>query len=385
MRGSARGPVAYALMALALAGAWIALQAATVHGGRLSGLFWTGSEAPLPPGVLSNTARVSDPRGYDAQYYRLIAHDPLDGRGVQAFVDNPRLRWRRIGVPGLASIAALGRDAWVEPAYVAIQLGFVFLGAFWSGRLARRFGQSAAWGLAFLALPAVLASLERMTVDLALAALAAGFALYALEGPSWRLWVVLAAAPLVRETGLLLEAAWTAYALLKRERGPAAAGALCALPAVVWWAFVAARTPADGTPWLSEYPYSGLIQRSLSGIVPPASPPGLIIATLLEDAALLGIWAALALAAYIAWKRRWGHVEIAAVACAAFAATLGKLDIWDSAFAAARTMTPLLLMLAVIALRDRRALFALPLALVLPRFAFEYLAVVKLMLAGKGV
>lgn len=385
MRGSARGPAAYALLALALAGAWIALQAATVHGGRLSGLFWTGSRTPLPPGVLSDTARVSDPRGYDAQYYRLIAHDPLAGRGLQAFVDNPRLRWRRIGVPGLAYLLALGRDAWVEPAYIAVQLAFVFLGAFWSGRLARRCGRSAVWGLAFLALPAVLASLERMTVDLALAALAAGFALYALEDPSWRLWAVLAAAPLVRETGLLLVVAWIAYALLKRERIPAAAGAVCALPALVWWAFVAARAPADGTPWLSDYPFSGLIQRTLTGIVPPASSPGLFFAALLEDAALLGIWAALALAAYIAWKRRWGHVEIAAVAVAAFAATLGKLDIWDSAFAAARTMTPLLLMLAAIALRDRRFVFATPLALVLPRFAFEYFAVVKLMLAGKGV
>lgn len=98
--------------------------------------------------------------------------------------------------------------------------------------------------------------------------------------------------------------------------------------------------------------------------------------------ALVGIWLALALVVYVAWKRNWGHMEIAAVVIAAFAATLGKLDIWSSTYAAGRTMSPLLILLGIIALRDRRRVYALPLALILPRIDFQYMAVIKIMLAG---
>lgn len=382
MRGSSRVAVKYALIALAIAAAWIALQAATVHGGRLSGLFWTGAASPLPPNTaVANTARVTDSRGYDAQYYRLIARDPL-ARQYQQYVDNPSLRWRRIGVPGLALLLAFGRDALIEPAYVAIQLVFVFLGVFWLAELAVRCGRHASWGLAFLAVPAVLVSLERMTVDLPLAALTVGFVLYASEAPSWRLWAVLAAAPLVRETGILLVVAWCVYALTRRERVVAAMGAVCAIPAAAWWVYVAAVTPADATPWLSAYPFSGLIQCTTAAFAVPAGKFGLLLAALLEDGALVGIWLALVLAFYVAWRRRWGHVEIAAIVIAAFAATLGKLDIWDSAYAAGRTMSPLLVLLGIVALRERRPVYAVPLALVLPRIAFQYMAVVKVMLAG---
>lgn len=382
MRGPARGAVTYALIAVAIAAAWIALQATTVHDGHLSGLFWTGAAAALPANTpVADTARVADARGYDAQYYRLIAHDPL-ARRYQQYVDNPSLRWRRIGVPGLAFTLAMGRDALVEPAYVATLLAFVFLGVFWLAQFAGRYGRHAAWGLAFLAVPAVLVSLERMTVDLPLAALTIGFALYASERPSWRLWAVLAAAPLVRETGMLLVIAWCVYALLKRERVAAGIGAACAAPAAAWWLYVAAVTPADATPWLSTYPFSGLIRCTAAAFTIPAGKLGLLMAALLEDTALVGIWLALALALYAAWKRRWGHVEIAAVAITVFAATLGKLDIWDSAYAAGRTMSPLLVLLGLIALRDRRPVYALPLALILPRIALQYMAVVKIMLAG---
>jgi len=382
VRGSSRGAVGYALGALAIAAVWLAAQAATVHGGRLSGLFWTGAASPLPPGdAISDTARVSDPRGYDGQYYRIIAHDPF-AAGYQQFVDNPSLRWRRIGVPGLAFALALGRNSLVEPAYVAVHLAFVFLGVFWLAELAGRYGRHNAWGLAFLVVPAVLISLERMTIDLPLAALTVGFALYASRAPSRRLWAVLAAAPLVRETGILLVVAWCVYALAKRERMAAAMGAVCAIPAAVWWVYIAAVTPADATPWLSAYPFSGLIRCTLAAFAVPAGKLGLLIAALLEDGALAGVWLALVLAFYGAFKRRFGQVEIAAAVIAAFATTLGKLDIWDSAYAAGRTLSPLLILLGIISLRERRPVYAAPLALVLPRIAFQYLAVIKVMLAG---
>ena len=88
--------------------------------------------------------------------------------------------------------------------------------------------------------------------------------------------------------------------------------------------------------------------------------------------ALAGIWIALLLAGTLAWKRLLGLVEVTAILFAAFAGFLGKIDIWSSAYATGRTMSPLLLMLGLLALRERRVLFALPLLLVLPRIALQY-------------
>jgi hypothetical protein len=55
-----------------------------------------------------------------------------------------------------------------------------------------------------------------------------------------------------------------------------------------------------------------------------------------------------------------------------FAATLGMFDIWESAYAYGRTMSPLLIVFGLIALRDRKPTFAVPLALILPRIALQY-------------
>ena len=52
---------------------------------------------------------------------------------------------------------------------------------------------------------------------------------------------------------------------------------------------------------------------------------------------------------------------------AAFASLIGYQNIWASAYGIGRTLSPLLLALGAIALRDRRLLFAMPLLLVVPR------------------
>jgi len=60
-----------------------------------------------------------------------------------------------------------------------------------------------------------------------------------------------------------------------------------------------------------------------------------------------------------------------AIVFAAFAAMLG-LVIWNAAYATGRTMSPLLILLGLLALKERRIAFALPLLLVLPRIALQY-------------
>src|SRR5262245_30647670 len=95
------------------------------YGGNVTGLFYTGRAASLPPQLPpDHTWRVNDQAGYDAQYYHLIAHDPLIVRNFEPFIDNPRVRWRRIGVPGLAALITAGSDQYVDYGYVAIQLVF---------------------------------------------------------------------------------------------------------------------------------------------------------------------------------------------------------------------------------------------------------------------
>jgi hypothetical protein len=339
----------------------------------------------------------------------------------------------------LAALLAAGSDRYVDFAYIAIELAFVFLGAFWLSRYAQELaargeskgpgenggltpfsrqsgiedtqprvkrkwlsvpifgehdfcrglpGLHAVCGFAFLLVPAVLVSLDRMTVDLPLAALCIGLARHGARNDQapghhrWPVYAILAAAPLVRETGMVLVIAWCAHALLRRDGRAAGLGACCAVPALGWWAYVHGHTPPDGTPWLSRYPFSGIIERTVQGIHHPDFTPWLRTAALLEEAAIAGIWLALLAAFYLVWKRRWGLIELTCIAFAIFAAFLGKFDIWSSAYATGRTMSPLLILLGLLALRDRRWVFALPLLLVLPRIALQYEAQLKGALRG---
>jgi len=357
---------------------WLALNVAFIHRGNVTGLFYTGAGVALPRQMQAHTQRVNDNIGYDGQFYHLMAHDPLIRRGFLAFVDNPRTRWRRIGVPGLAALLAAGSDRWVDWTYITVQLAFLFAGVFWLSRYALQQRWRPGWGLAFLAIPAVAVSLDRMTIDLPLAALCIGMVLYAERRA---IYAILCMAPLIRETGMLLVIAWCVHSVVRRDWRGALGGGLSAMPALAWWSYVHSHTPTDGTPWLAAYPFSGLIERTLQGL-DAGSTLWLRTASGFEELALLGMWLALALAFHLAWKRRWGLTELTAITFAAFAATLGKLDLWSSAYATGRTQSPLLIMLGLLALRDRRWLPALPLLLVVPRIALQYEAQLKQVLRG---
>jgi hypothetical protein len=95
-------------------------------------------------------------------------------------------------------------------------------------------------------------------------------------------------------------------------------------------------------------------------------------AAITEEIANLGIWVAVILVLFVAVRRAWGLPETIAACFVLFAASLGRGDIWTSAYATGRTLSPLLIVLGAISLRARQPLFAAPLILVLPRIALQY-------------
>lgn len=393
-------------------------QALTVHynfDGNWTALFRTGSVPKgVPPALKDDSLYVfGNSGGYDGQFYHYLAHDPLLRRNFSAFMDDPRYRAHRILVPGLAFLAAFGRDENLDAAYFAVVWFFVALGAYWLGRLAVLYSYSAWLGLGFALVPAVLVSMDRLTVDVALAACCVGFVLYVEEPSPVPLYVVLTTAGLVRETGLLLTLAYCAYLatskssprfqyrapeflrtrfpFLNRARGrapqnklrtmsaseriaSAAIFASSAIPTLAWWAYVnlhVAEVP-EGS-FLSIALFAGLAGRILHPDAYPETASVAVrqLAVALDFVALAGIVAALLWAGQRAWQRAWSPVTIAVYLFALLAIALNKGDAWSETFAFGRTLTPLLLLAALDGMTIRSALPAFAMLALDPRIGVE--------------
>jgi len=372
-----RGAGITAMAAVALAALWLGADVQLADSGHLNGLFYTGSQVPLPPGsIADHTWRVRDAKGYDGQFYHLIAHDPLNRRSYLRFVDSARYRWRRIAIPALAFALGAGHEEAVDIAWVLIELLFVFLGARWLALYAESLGQPPLIGLAFLAVPGVAISLDRMLVDLPLVALTIGVFWFEKRNSRAALYTALAFAPLVRETGLLLIAAWCVCSFLRRDRRAVVAGLACTLPAAAWFLYVAIKTSPDPEPLVNLIPLAGLVEWTVHALREPVASWGPRANALLESFALIGIWLAVALSARVLWKARTAIREIpfpdmTAVVFALFAAMIGYQDIWATAYGLGRTLSPFLVALAVIALRERAWVWAVPVLSVVPRVALQ--------------
>jgi hypothetical protein len=333
------------------------------YGGDWSALFYTGDFMRLPADVaVEQPYRFPSSAGYDGAFYHMLAHAPSMPGDTRASIDNPPLRWRRILVPSLAFAAALGDPERIDSAYIAVVDIFVVLGTAALVIFLSREGIGAAWSLLFLLVPAVLVSLDRMTVDAVLAALVVVFAVA--EGPI--LWFAAALAPLVRETGWALLAA---YAVMRWRRPwlPVTA----AVPGAAWFAWVRFHTNPDRTVWLAPIPFRGLLARTLD--VFPVLPHTRWerIALSLDYLAVFGIWGAVALVLWIAWSRERGRLAIAAYLFTAIAAFVSKPDVWQDAYAFARTQSPLLICCALWGVTRRQWIALAPVMLTVPRILFQ--------------
>jgi hypothetical protein len=347
----------FPFFAIALVTVW---QWATVnanYGGNWTALYCTGALQPHPSLVETEHVYVfPNSTGYDGQLYHYVAHDPFLRGDLKAYVDDARLRYRRILVPALAYALALGRQEWIDPAYELVFLLTVGMGVYWSCRLA------GAWGLLFLLIPAVPVMMDRLVVDGALAALTAGF-IYYRDGPRWKLLLVLACAALTRETGFLLIAA----AFLWR---PAALTAASAIPAVAWYGYVASKTPNTSYAF-SWVPLSGILHVLANPWRYPTGTPFVGVVVAADYLALAGALLAIGLAFYLVGTMP-EPVTVAAALFAALAVVVQRPDLWQNVYDIGRLQSPLLVCLAAVAVLHRKPWLLAPLAMMLPRLAMQF-------------
>lgn len=365
-----------ALCATALAFCWQFARVHFLYADNWTALFYTGDAGMVPPDELGGEQiyRFPSGRGYDGGMYHLMAHDPLFQRNFARTFDIPRMRYRRILVPGLAALLSLGRDKWVDRAYFATILGFVFLGTFWLARWSLSHGRSVYWGLLFLATPAALVSIPLMVIDVSLAALTAGFIWYAERKSPMKLFAVLACAALARETGILLIAGWCGWLLYQRHILLAIQYAAAAVPAACWVFFVQMHTTQPGPVWLAPIPLYGIFYS----IVHPFYYPAGLMQNLLvpmDRIALIGMLIALGLVFYDALRPTVrDHNTFVALAFAGLALFLSGGDVWPEAAAFGRNFTPLLLIVAVSGILSRDWRRFLPLVLIDPRIGVMHLS-----------
>lgn len=345
------------------------------HAGNWTALFLTGEAFGVPPALDNESVyQVPGGTGYDGQFYHVIAHDLKLQPESREHLDSPRLRWRRILVPALASALALGQDKWIDRAYIAVVLSAVFLGVFWLARYARLHDLPAYFGFMFLAVPAVLVGIERMTVDVVLAALAVGFWYYDAKGPRWAVSIILVLAPLVRETGIALPIAAAGYALYRRDWCRAATAAAAALPFLGWVVYVHSSTAADiQDQWTTFIPFWGILSRTnrLFFGYPPRGD--VFHGVFLDGLAVLGMWAALLLAYRVLRDKPLTLPKASIAVFALFTVFLGSRSVWYEGIAFARVLSPFIIWVAMYGISNRSWQMAIPLALTFPREADELL------------
>jgi hypothetical protein len=375
-RQELRASLLVACAATVLAFCWQFAMVHLTYGGNWTSLFYIGeaSRVPMPEELAGERLyRFPHVLGHDGRFYHLIAHDPLFRRNFARDIDMPRVRYRRILVPGLAALLSFGRDNWVHPAFFAVILGFIFLGTFWLARWSMSHGHSVYWGFLFLVTPATLSSFPLMLVDVALAALTIAVFWYTEQKSSVKLFIALACAVLARETGILVLIGFCAWLLFDRHLRLAIIYATAAVPAACWDFFVNLHTTHNGPAWLSPIPLYGFFHAF---IYPFEYPAGLMekLLPLLDRIALIGMFIALVFVFQDALRPATrDYKTYIALTFAAFALFLAGGDVWPEASAFSRNFTPLLLVVAMSGILSHNWWRFSPLLLITPRIGIPYL------------
>jgi hypothetical protein len=328
-----------ALLAGALCFAWMAFQARALYGGNWTGLFYLSADRTTAEELARGAYLRPAGRGYDGQFYRAIAHDPWPPFRLDSQLDAPAYRRQRMLVPTLAWLAALGRAEWIGAAYMGVVLGSVMLAVYFTAAWFARRGRSAGWGCLALALPPVVASVDRMCVDATLLALTMAAAVLWERGRTGWLWMTLALAGLTRETGVLL-AAGAALGEWRRA-GPCRALVLlsAAMPALAWGVLLAAWAGSQPAGTQFRFLYLGVLE--MLGRAEAGAP---LAVRALNTAGLIGLSAAIPIALRWAWTGASRGASLGALAAffVPLSLALGGRELLESPVAYGRFMGPLL-------------------------------------------
>jgi hypothetical protein len=342
--------MAWAVLALALLLLW---QFLTVHynrAGNWTALFLTGEDFAMPPDLAPGTYKFPGD-GFDGEMYRYVAHDLFMQRGYVKYLDVPAQRYHRILVPALAYLLVGGHQPWIDASYIAVIAIFVLLGAYWLSRWAVSVGRHPAWALAFLLIPATLISMDRMTVDVALAAFTVAVAYYWRTGGWTKLFIVLLLAGLARETGVFLAGGCCLAELFSRRLARGVVWASAALPSLLWFLFLRHAIPEKaklGVPaWFTKHVGPGILKRIVQ---PPHYPLSPLLDTIARSGDVISL-AAILLASLLAILFLRAHpLSPLAIAAALFVALVFLItgtSYWNDVNGYARVFSPLLLLVGL--------------------------------------
>ena len=228
-------------------------------------------------------------RGYDGQFFLIIALDPVKAR---SYLDTPDYRYSHILYPMLARAVALGKPGWVPAALILVNLAAVALGTFCVAKLLVRNGLPVGLAAAYFLFPGLLSAFaEDLSDPLAYGLAALGLLLLAGWRSPNRIYgaaAIFALAALARETTLLIAVAVAVvHALATRPQARRAVEfvTIALAPYVAWRLFLRSWLgSATGHPGLSVglAPFSGLASAHaldvwpLLGVAVPASALGVL-------------------------------------------------------------------------------------------------------------
>lgn len=371
-----RVAISAGLLVALLAVGWWALLAQTNYQGNWRALFLHGHKVGLPAALLPITPSPATEYGFDGQYYRMLAHDPLLQQDTIAHLDLPRLRYGRPLLPLLAWLLGGGSREAIDYAYLAVLALLLGSGAAGSVWLAYHWALPRPWlaALLFLLLPGSLISLQRFTVDVGLATFTVAYLVAFVAGGRWTLALAVAAACLCRETGLLLAGGHVYWLATQTRWRQMVWPILATVPYAAWHWHAAQVTPPSpelSTGFVPFRTYWELWQSPLD----PARLPGLaLLARGFDWMALVGVTLAIGAALQTAWlARKQGFVWRLPPWhwCAFLFAGLGFLLLgeseWHRGYDLGRVLTPLLILHAVVHRQSLWRAFT-PLLFVLPRY-----------------
>jgi hypothetical protein len=258
---------------LLLIAGWQALYCRIVAGGNPTALFLIGDRQPYSDALKQGAFVYRNSSGYDGMMYRAVAHDPFLARGSASSVDDPRYRWRRILLPGLAALLGGGSPARIDLGYILAADVLLALGGVCFALLLAPWLAPAASAALYCLIPAVVATTDRMMLDgVSFAAFLGLLLFYRRERPGG-LVACAAAMPLIRETGILFTLTAAVDHLRRRRFGLAAALAGAAAPACGWFWFVASRTnPSGAAESILAPPFWPYLVRLATPVDRPVGP-----------------------------------------------------------------------------------------------------------------